>query len=456
MQSRIHEPEGTTVSAGKKDCCGQQEKSAGMPVGGRHAKLLHLQRTLGNRHVQRLVNLSCKAEQESEVSPDVENTINQARGGGQQLDNTVQAQMSEAFNVDFTGVRVHTGTQSDSLNKSLSARAFTTGQDIFFGQGEYSPGSSSGRKLLAHELTHVVQQQSMMSSGGPLTVGPADDPYEREADRIADQVAVGAGKIDSSRGRSDFGDIQAAQREVSGGGGEGNIQRGFWDTVTDEEKRPELLDSIGGLAGSSGLFASSLNGLGYLSDAASGAVGGGTSVLGLLTGGYGMYDSITRPGTYGLDDLTDTITNGLSVVSGGIGAAGMFSSSLAAGGSAGLSATTAAAFGGTAATAAGSAGAVIGSGLVGYGIGRGLDKGVGGLMDLTGASSYLDEMRGISRPEGQNGDYSLSGLGALGATALDQTVTGGLRSIGVFDEDKPAYTQTLGWRLAEALPSWLQ
>jgi len=92
----------------------------------------------------------------------------------------------------------------------------------------------------------------------------------------------------------------------------------------------------------------------------------------------------------------------------------------------------------------------------GYGLGRLLDEGVGGLMNITGASSALDEMRGISRPEGQSGDYSLSSMGADAMTGIDQSVTGAMRSLGIYDEERPAYTQSLGWRLAEILPSWMQ
>jgi hypothetical protein len=53
---------------------------------------------------------------------------------------------------------VHTDARSDALNRALEARAFTTGQDIFFRSGEYDPGSAAGQALLAHELAHVVQQ----------------------------------------------------------------------------------------------------------------------------------------------------------------------------------------------------------------------------------------------------------------------------------------------------------
>jgi uncharacterized protein DUF4157 len=85
-------------------------------------------------------------------------------------------------------VRVHTDAESDALNQGVSAVAFTTGNDVFFRQGAYSPGSQEGQALLAHELTHVVQQRSMGSSG-PMTVGPAGDSYEQEADTVGAAVA---------------------------------------------------------------------------------------------------------------------------------------------------------------------------------------------------------------------------------------------------------------------------
>jgi len=92
------------------------------------------------------------------IDADLEASIQRARSGGASLDGGVQSSMESAFGADFSGVRVHSGGNADSLNQSLQARAFTTGQDIFFRQGEYSPASSGGRELLAHELTHVVQQ----------------------------------------------------------------------------------------------------------------------------------------------------------------------------------------------------------------------------------------------------------------------------------------------------------
>ena len=93
-----------------------------------------------------------------EVESSVAQQIQSARGGGQPLNDGIRAKMEQGFGADFSGVRVHTGGQADTLNRSLNARAFTVGNDVFFGKGQYNPGSSSGQQLLAHELTHTVQQ----------------------------------------------------------------------------------------------------------------------------------------------------------------------------------------------------------------------------------------------------------------------------------------------------------
>ncbi|MFN5726743.1 MAG: DUF4157 domain-containing protein, partial [Pseudanabaena sp.] len=92
------------------------------------------------------------------ASTDLESSIQSARGSGQSLDPNLQEKMGQAMGADFSGVRVHTDAQSDQLNKSIQAKAFTTGQDVFFRQGAYVPSSRNGQELIAHELTHVVQQ----------------------------------------------------------------------------------------------------------------------------------------------------------------------------------------------------------------------------------------------------------------------------------------------------------
>lgn len=90
--------------------------------------------------------------------PALESSIQQLRGHGQPLAASIRQPMERAFGADFNGVRVHTDAQADQLNQAIQAKAFTTGQDLFFRQGAYAPGSREGQRLIAHELTHVAQQ----------------------------------------------------------------------------------------------------------------------------------------------------------------------------------------------------------------------------------------------------------------------------------------------------------
>jgi|GEM_PF-1656735 len=92
------------------------------------------------------------------VDSEAESRIDSAKGRGESLPDDIRGPMEQSFGADFSDVRVHTDSDSAGLNQSLQARAFTTGQDIFFGSGEYNPGTSAGKELVAHELTHVVQQ----------------------------------------------------------------------------------------------------------------------------------------------------------------------------------------------------------------------------------------------------------------------------------------------------------
>lgn len=149
-----------------------------------------LQQGYGNRHLQRVLAVAAKGDGGSEVSPEVENAIQSAKGNGQGLDSVLRSRMEPAFGADFSDVRVHTGTEANALSQALSARAFTTGRDIFFRDGEYNPGSSAGHELLAHELTHVVQQGGAVR--GKLTVSSPGDAFEREAERFGRTVAMRA------------------------------------------------------------------------------------------------------------------------------------------------------------------------------------------------------------------------------------------------------------------------
>lgn len=94
------------------------------------------------------------------ASSGLESSLSHSNGSGAPLASHTRDQMEEAFGADFSGVRVHTGSDSAAMNEEIGARAFTYGSDIHFNTGEYAPGTDSGKHLLAHELTHVVQQNS--------------------------------------------------------------------------------------------------------------------------------------------------------------------------------------------------------------------------------------------------------------------------------------------------------
>jgi Domain of unknown function (DUF4157) len=165
----------------------------------RRQAVMDLQRSYGNRYTQHVIARALEAPDNEAMleAPAAEATLHSsiayARGGGQPLDAWTRMHMEDAFGVDLSGVRTHTGSQAASLSRDLGARAFTTGQDIFFGHGEYDPSSTNGRELLAHELTHVVQQ----GSGTPLAPGVSDphDAAELEAAALGRSVAHGDARM---------------------------------------------------------------------------------------------------------------------------------------------------------------------------------------------------------------------------------------------------------------------
>lgn len=155
--------------------------------------LQQLQQKVGNQTVQRMV-VQRSGEGGSNLDEETTRRIQTERSGGEALDGDVQASMSQSFKQDFDGVRVHTSAESDALNRELGAKAFTTGKDIFFRSGAYDPASKGGQQLIAHELTHVVQQSGSASQPDTaFRVHPAGDAYEQEADAAARQVVeIGA------------------------------------------------------------------------------------------------------------------------------------------------------------------------------------------------------------------------------------------------------------------------
>ncbi|MES0490102.1 MAG: DUF4157 domain-containing protein [Leptospirales bacterium] len=96
--------------------------------------------------------------------PGVESSINSAKGGGRSLSPGERSYYEPRFGTSFAGVKIHTDSKAAQLSRSVNARAFTVGRDVFFGAGQYSPNTVQGKRLMAHELTHTVQQNNSRSA----------------------------------------------------------------------------------------------------------------------------------------------------------------------------------------------------------------------------------------------------------------------------------------------------
>ncbi len=108
--------------------------------------------------------VQAKSVKERVATPEIESRIHSSIGYGVKLPESSNQFMSSAIGADFSGVKIHTDSSAVQMNRQLNARAFTYGNNIFFNSGEYNPHSSSGKNLLAHELTHVVQQGSAQTA----------------------------------------------------------------------------------------------------------------------------------------------------------------------------------------------------------------------------------------------------------------------------------------------------
>jgi hypothetical protein len=155
----------------------------------------HIQRQEADEEQENLQTSSAQTDKGGTISPQMEERMLQLmQGGGSPLDKETREYFESRFGADFSQVRVHDDTQAAQIAARINARAFTQGQHIFFGQGQYQPQTSSGRDLLAHELTHTIQQGATSASRRPYQQkriqrsvlqranggdggGPGNDPY---------------------------------------------------------------------------------------------------------------------------------------------------------------------------------------------------------------------------------------------------------------------------------------
>ena len=140
---------------------------------------------------------------EPAVDPGVEAAIERARGGGRRVPEAVRLPVELALGVDLRAVRVHEGRVADALTRSLTARAFTSGPDIFLRTGEGSCGTAGGQELLAHELVHVAQQGAAQAQVPASCHAPArviqrvlNEEEERELKRLEAERAALLASLD--------------------------------------------------------------------------------------------------------------------------------------------------------------------------------------------------------------------------------------------------------------------
>lgn len=148
------------------------------------AGILGLQRAVGNSGVGAML--------EEDRSP-VHDVVNS--GGGSPLAPEVREEMQGRLGHDFSDVRIHNDSKAHESAQSVNAHAYTVGSNVVFQRDKYDPGSAEGKTMLAHELTHVVQQRSGpvdgSDAGGGIKVSDPSDRFEREASANADRVMAG-------------------------------------------------------------------------------------------------------------------------------------------------------------------------------------------------------------------------------------------------------------------------
>ena len=171
-------------------------------VGTSRAGILLLQRTAGNASVAQLLEDEHVDAAGDQPSP-VKDVIGSARG--QPLDAATRSFMESRMGHDFGDVRIHTDAKASESARSVQANAYTVGRDVVFRSDQWSPGTATGQRMLAHELTHVVQQAAGPVDGTPapggIRLSDPSDRFEREADEVADRVMSAGPDVERQEGQ---------------------------------------------------------------------------------------------------------------------------------------------------------------------------------------------------------------------------------------------------------------
>jgi hypothetical protein len=183
-------------------------------------------------------------EEEAEREWAPSSVIRVVQSPGQPLATGARIAMEGAFHRDFSGVRVHNGGDAAASAHAVAAQAYTVGQNIVFADGRYDPGSETGRRLIAHELGHTLQQPQGGAIPGKLPIGEAHSSSEQEADAMADAAMAGtAAPLAASTG------VPQLQLQRFGGFGDVRIAEGLQNDKDAEEAKRKEKFAPGNLAG---------------------------------------------------------------------------------------------------------------------------------------------------------------------------------------------------------------
>jgi hypothetical protein len=188
---------------------------------------MRLQRNAGNAGIAALLQRSAEAEEEASPVRDLMKS-----GGGHPLDAPTRRFMESGLGTDLSDVRIHTGSKATEAARSVQAYAYTVGSDVVFQDGHYNPSSREGKKMLAHELTHVVQQRTGPVDGTPIaggiSISDPSDRFELAAEATAEKIAsgdtaspqpvgAGAGVQRQESGEEEEEQLQATSMQRQGG-----------------------------------------------------------------------------------------------------------------------------------------------------------------------------------------------------------------------------------------------
>ncbi|GAA0879197.1 hypothetical protein GCM10009119_21650 [Algoriphagus jejuensis] len=192
----------TPVQTKCADCEAGEKDKQEEEIQRKPESLISLQADAGEDEDESTIMAKHGLPSQPEVSPATASQLYASKGSGDPLPKTAKSEMERGFGTDFSNVRIHTGPSAANLSKNLGAQAFTHGSDIYFNSGKFEPQSYGGKKLLAHELTHVVQQRQDVQSKSIQRVALAD--FNSRYPGLVDEILDTSSDIDDFLGELNY------------------------------------------------------------------------------------------------------------------------------------------------------------------------------------------------------------------------------------------------------------